>query len=69
VFSTIEGCTTLAMDSACSYGHLDVVKWLHNNRTEGCTTRAMDWACEDGHLDVVKWLHNNRYSLYQNKYR
>lgn len=26
-----------AMDLAAANGHLDVVKWLHENRTEGCT--------------------------------
>ena len=28
----------VAMDCAAAYGHLDVVQWLHANRTEGCTT-------------------------------
>jgi hypothetical protein len=48
------------MSSASRNGHLDVVKWLHENRTEGCTTYAMDWASRNGHLNVVKWLHENR---------
>lgn len=26
-----------AMDLAAANGHLDVVKWLHENRKEGCT--------------------------------
>ncbi|KAF1790661.1 Ankyrin repeat-containing domain [Phytophthora cactorum] len=55
-----EGCTKLAMDYAASYGHLEVLKWLHANRTEGCTPAAMDWAASYGHLDVVQWLHSNR---------
>ena len=46
------------MDNAAY--HLDVVKFLHENRTEGCTTNAMDWAAENGHLDIVKFLHENR---------
>ena len=41
-------------------GHLEVVNFLHENRTEGCTERAMNWAAENGHLDVVKFLHENR---------
>jgi hypothetical protein len=53
-------CTTLAMDSAAEAGHLDVVKWLHENRREGCTTAAMDRAANYGHLDVVQWLNSNR---------
>jgi hypothetical protein len=41
-------------------GHLDVVKWLHANRTEGCTKNALDWAAIYGHIQVVHWLHKNR---------
>jgi hypothetical protein len=49
-----------AMGLAASNGHLEVVKWLHENRMEGCTKYAMDWAAWYGHLEVVKWLHENR---------
>jgi len=49
-----------AMDIAVEYGHLEVVKWLHENCAEGCTTDAMDFAAKSGHLEVVKWLHENR---------
>jgi hypothetical protein len=42
------------MDYAARNGHVDVVKWLHENRTEGCTTNAMDDASYNGHVDVVK---------------
>ena len=52
--------TANAMDWAAFYGHLDVIKWLHENRKEGCTTDAMDFAAGNGHLEVVKWLHENR---------
>ena len=48
------------MDYAAQFGHLDVVKWLHENRTEGCTTDAMDLAAKNGHLETVKWLAKNR---------
>lgn len=40
--------------------HLNVVKWLHANRSEGCTATAMDEAASMGRLDVVQWLHENR---------
>ncbi|KAK1944312.1 putative ankyrin repeat protein L62 [Phytophthora citrophthora] len=48
------------MDNAASNGYLDIVKWLHVNRSEGCTYAAMDRAAANGHLDVLKWLHDNR---------
>ena len=32
------------MNWAAIDGHLEVVKYLHENRTEGCTKDAMDWA-------------------------
>jgi len=53
------------MDYASRNGHLEVVKWLHFNRSERCTIYAMDWASENGHLGVVKWLHENR--LHENR--
>ena len=45
---------------ACIRGELEIVKWLHENRTVGCSKSAMDWAADCGQLDVVKWLHENR---------
>jgi hypothetical protein len=48
------------MDYAASNGHLEVAKFLHENRTEGCTKHAMDKAAMYGHLEVVKFLHENR---------
>jgi hypothetical protein len=50
--------STDAMDQAAGKGYLDVVKWLHENRTEGCTHWAIDQAIEYGHLDVVKYLYS-----------
>lgn len=32
------------MDWAASNGHLEVVKWLHYNRTEGCSQNTLDKA-------------------------
>ncbi|KAJ3319096.1 hypothetical protein HDU76_000652 [Blyttiomyces sp. JEL0837] len=54
------GIFTNAMDRAAELGKLDIVKWLHENRTEGCTTDAMDLAASNGYLNVVKYLHENR---------
>lgn len=53
-------CSHRAMDSAASNGHLEIVQWLHTNRSEGCTAAAMDGAAKNGHFDVVKWLHAMR---------
>jgi hypothetical protein len=48
------------MDGAAGQGHLDVVKWLHENRKEGCTGNAMNAAAGGDHFEVVKWLFLNR---------
>ena len=48
------------MDNAAYYGHLDIVKFLHENRSEGCTVWAMNGAAENGHLEMVKFLHEKR---------
>lgn len=52
----IEVCTTDAMNTAAADGHLDIVKWLHENRSEGCTTVALTYAATYGHHEVIKWL-------------
>ncbi len=51
------------MNLAAANGHLEVIKWLHENRNEGCSTWAMDWAVENGHSEVVKWLRENNLSI------
>jgi|UniRef100_K3X7X7 hypothetical protein len=52
--------STSVMDSAAFAGHLQVVQWLHYNRSEGCTAHAMDSAAACGRVDIVRWLHENR---------
>ncbi|KAI9905965.1 hypothetical protein PsorP6_014381 [Peronosclerospora sorghi] len=52
-------CCQEAMDSAAEFGHLDILRWLNENRREGCTTDAMDMAACNGHLEIVQWLHEN----------
>lgn len=37
-------------------GRLDIVKWLHENRSEGCTKWAVYYAREFGHFEIVKFL-------------
>jgi hypothetical protein len=50
----------MSWEYAATYGHLDVIKWLHENRIEGCTRDVMSGAAYNGHLDIVKWLYENR---------
>ena len=38
------------MDWAAGSGHLEVVKWLHRNRTEGYTSKA----CAQNAIDSIK---------------
>lgn len=54
--------TATADTMVCAAGasDLEVVQWLHENRTEGCTTEAMVTAASSGHLHVVRWLHENQ---------
>ncbi|KAL7746687.1 hypothetical protein RI367_007966 [Sorochytrium milnesiophthora] len=49
------------MDTAAAYGNLDLVRWLHQNRTEGCTAEAMREAARAGYLSIVKFLHAHGY--------
>jgi hypothetical protein len=52
--------TVNAMNWAAGCNHLEVIKWLHKNRSEGCNPYAMNSAADSGHLEVIKWLHTNR---------
>ncbi len=45
------------MDLASTYGHLDVVKFLHSIGVK-YTSCAIVWASTGGHLEVVKFLHS-----------
>ncbi|EGG18318.1 hypothetical protein DFA_03812 [Cavenderia fasciculata] len=47
------------MENAAKNGLLDVVEFLHYNRTEKVSTQVMDNAAF-AHLDIVKFLHYNR---------
>ena len=44
---------------ACSYGHIDVVRYLVQNTNINIHARDEEgfiWACKNGHIDVVKYL-------------
>ena len=56
LFVVTDRCTTIAMDYAAERGHLEIFKFLHENRAEGCTPEAMDVAAANGHFEVVKFL-------------
>eukprot|EP00639_Heterosigma_akashiwo_P004123 CAMPEP_0194577454 /NCGR_PEP_ID=MMETSP0292-20121207/12237_1 /TAXON_ID=39354 /ORGANISM="Heterosigma akashiwo, Strain CCMP2393" /LENGTH=698 /DNA_ID=CAMNT_0039429855 /DNA_START=64 /DNA_END=2160 /DNA_ORIENTATION=+ len=49
---------TNALDWAAMEGHLEMVKFLHENRSElgGCTAAALTEATAQGHLAVVEYL-------------
>ncbi|KAG1702225.1 hypothetical protein DVH05_010015 [Phytophthora capsici] len=49
----------LRMDQAAANGHLEMIKWLHEEHA-WCTMQAMNYAASNGHLEVVKFLHKNR---------
>ena len=53
-------CSSNAMNYAAQYGHLETVKWLHENRSEGCLSSAMELASQNGHLETLKWLYLKR---------
>jgi WD40 repeat protein len=43
---------------AASNGHLDVLKWIHDNGVEMAAI-VSEAAARGGHLDVLKWIHDN----------
>lgn len=48
------------MDVAVQNDHLEVARWLSENRTEGCTTEAMYPAATAGHRDTFLYLLEHR---------
>jgi hypothetical protein len=44
------------MDCAAENDHLNVVIWLHNNRTEGCSKNAIDCAALGRHQNIINYL-------------
>ena len=63
-YELTDCCTKNAMEYAALYGHIEIVKYLHENThlsgVEGCTTFAMNMAASNGHIEIVKYLHENR---------
>ncbi|RLN96572.1 hypothetical protein BBJ28_00014365 [Nothophytophthora sp. Chile5] len=52
-------CSKMAMDHAAWNNRMEVVQWLHTNRTEGCTKNALVFSATNGHLEMVQWLLEN----------
>jgi len=48
-----------AIDWSARNGHLEIVKWLFENRKDGFTSISIDFASMNGHLHVVKWFSKN----------
>jgi len=50
------------MDNASEYGHLNIVRWLWENRTEGYTSWAIESALEkkDDYSSIIKYLKSIR---------
>ncbi|KAL7750300.1 Canalicular multispecific organic anion transporter 2 [Sorochytrium milnesiophthora] len=53
-------CTTNAMNNAARMGGLQLVRFLHENRTEGCTEQAVTNAVLAGQLDLADYLQLRR---------
>ncbi|KDO16226.1 hypothetical protein SPRG_18237, partial [Saprolegnia parasitica CBS 223.65] len=56
----LHGCDGLAMDVAAYYGHVNVLKLLHDAGSMACSTDAMDHAAYAGDLRLVQWLGDHR---------
>lgn len=56
--SKIDDCPG-SIDIVAEHGHLDMLKWLYDNRKEYFTLRAIELAAANGHLKVVQFLYNN----------
>lgn len=57
---SVRLCSQAAMDGATKNGNIEIVRFLHQNRSEGCTKKAMNEAARYGHLDVIRFLQRNR---------
>ncbi|EGG22215.1 hypothetical protein DFA_04333 [Cavenderia fasciculata] len=56
--SGVEECQD-ALDEAAK-NSLEIVKFLHFNRSEGASIRAMENAAEKGHIEIVRFLQEHR---------
>lgn len=47
------------MDLASSEGHLNIIKWLHNNTNIKPTRCCFNFAAQKGYLDIIKYLNTH----------
>ena len=45
---------------ASENGHLEIIKFLHENEKKGYTFKVINNASRNGHIKVLKWLQKNR---------
>ncbi|GAM19137.1 hypothetical protein SAMD00019534_023120 [Acytostelium subglobosum LB1] len=57
--TSLPFATTAALHIAAMNGDLEIVTFLHLNRSEGITLMTFDAVCKRGHLDVVAYLHEH----------
>ena len=55
-----NGCIVIGPRAVLKMPFLDIIMWLHENRTEGCTKNAIYEAVRNGHLGAVEFLSVNR---------
>jgi hypothetical protein len=58
-FQSRMSFTAQAMNNAMKQGHLEIVIWLHKNRTEGFSSDGMKDAARFGKLNILEWIHNS----------
>ena len=62
LYSYTYSYTGLAMDYACEFGHLNIVKYLHQNY---CTNPDVHLACMYGHMNVLNYVYDYDPTLIQ----
>lgn len=51
------GYSYVAMENAASYGHLEILKWIHEHeKIQNWSCRTIDFAIENQHFEIAKWI-------------
>ncbi|OQR89535.1 ribosome-recycling factor [Thraustotheca clavata] len=59
LFSHGESGTGIGLPLAADHGHIEIVKYLHQESMDEGGPVVMDLAAANGHLDIVKYLHKH----------